>query len=150
MAMIAPMQIQPKRLGDYLEVMTKAVFQSGMSWKVVDAKWPGFHEVFGDFDQERLAALSPDEVVRVGQDTRIIRNRRKIESTIHNARTILDLDRDFNGFKNYLKSQPDFESLSRDLGKRFKFLRATGAYIFLWGMGERVPEHCEPAGRPPS
>jgi len=141
MAMIAPMQIQPKRLGDYLEVMTKAVFQSGMSWKVVDVKWPGFREVFGDFDPERLSDLSPDDVDRLAQDPRIIRNRRKIEATIQNAATMLALDREFQGFKNYLKSQSDFDTLSRDLVRRFKFLGTTGAYIFLWGVGEPVPEH---------
>jgi 3-methyladenine DNA glycosylase Tag len=149
MAMIAPMRVTPQKLGDYLEVMTKAVFQSGMSWKVVDAKWPGFHEVFGDFDPERLAELSPDDVDRIAQDTRVIRNRRKIEATVHNAATMLAVDREFKGFKNYLKSQHDFETLSRDLIKRFKFLGATGAYVFLYGVGEPVPEHCEPE-RPPS
>ena len=35
---IAPDQIEPASLGDYLEVMSKAIFQSGMSWKVVEAK----------------------------------------------------------------------------------------------------------------
>ena len=34
----APEQIEPKRAGDYLEVMSKAIFQAGMSWKVVDRK----------------------------------------------------------------------------------------------------------------
>ena len=38
----APEQIAPHSLNDYLEVMTKAVFQSGLSWKVVSNKWPGF------------------------------------------------------------------------------------------------------------
>jgi hypothetical protein len=33
--MEAPKQIKPRRLGDYLEVMSKAVFQTGISWKVV-------------------------------------------------------------------------------------------------------------------
>ena len=33
----APAQIKPQSLGDYLEAMSKAVFQSGMSWKVVEA-----------------------------------------------------------------------------------------------------------------
>src|SRR5712692_7733162 len=100
MAMIAPMRIEPRRLGDYLEVMTKAVFQSGISWKVVDAKWPGFREVFGDFDPERLADLSPDDVDRIAQDRRVIRNRRKIEATVQNAATMLALDREFGGFKS--------------------------------------------------
>lgn len=140
-APIAPMQIKPQRLGDYLEVMTKAVFQSGMSWRVVDAKWPGFREVFGDFDPARLAELSPDEIDRLAQDKRIIRNRRKIEATVANAQTMLALDSEYQGFGKYLKSQPDFASISRDLIRRFKFLGATGAYIFLYGVGEPVPEH---------
>ena len=41
-----PEKIRPRGLGDYLEVMSKAVFQPGMSWKVVDAKWPGTREAF--------------------------------------------------------------------------------------------------------
>lgn len=138
---IAPMRVTPQKLGDYLEVMTKAVFQSGMSWRVVDAKWPGFREVFGDFDPERLSELSPDEIDRIAQDPRIIRNRRKIEATLANAGTMLGLDRQFDGFAKYLKSLPNYEALSADLIKRFKFLGQTGAYIFLYGVGEPVPDH---------
>ena len=36
--MQAPTQIEIKSLGDYLEVMSKAVFQTGISWKVVESK----------------------------------------------------------------------------------------------------------------
>jgi 3-methyladenine DNA glycosylase Tag len=143
---VAPLRVEPKKLGDYLEVMTKAVFQSGMSWRVVDAKWPGFREVFGDFDPERIADLSPDEIDRIASDTRIIRNRRKVDATIANAVTMLDLDREYHGFGKYLKSQPDYDSLSGDLRKRFRFLGETGAYIFLYGVGEPVPEHDCPVG----
>lgn len=45
-----PERIQPETLGDYLEIMSKAVFQSGISWKVVGAKWPGIKEAFQGFD----------------------------------------------------------------------------------------------------
>ena len=45
-----PEQIKPKALGDYLEVMSKGTFQSGMSWAVVEAKWPGIRTAFKDFD----------------------------------------------------------------------------------------------------
>ena len=37
--MDAPQQIKPKELSDYLDVLTKAVFQSGISWRVVEVKW---------------------------------------------------------------------------------------------------------------
>ena len=40
----APTRIEPQELGDYLDVMSKAVFQSGMSWKVVEGKWDTFRD----------------------------------------------------------------------------------------------------------
>ena len=90
--MQAPTQIEPTGLADYLEIMTKAVFQSGMSWQVVEAKWAGFREAFEGFDPERIAAFDGDDVDRLAADTRIIRNRRKIEATVHNAEVLLALD----------------------------------------------------------
>ena len=50
-----PEKIQPKTLGDYLDVMSKSVFQSGMSWKVVEAKWDGTRDAFMGFDVDRVA-----------------------------------------------------------------------------------------------
>jgi len=119
---------------------------------VVEAKWPGTHEALHGFDPERLAALVPPEIDERAQDTRLIRNRRKIEATVENARTMLELDREHRGFKRYLRSFDDFDSLSRDLVKRFKFLGEMGAYYFLYVVGEDVPprEECgPPAARTP-
>ena len=45
-----PQQITPTKLADYLEVMTKAVFEGGINWKVIENKWPGFREAFHEFD----------------------------------------------------------------------------------------------------
>jgi 3-methyladenine DNA glycosylase Tag len=138
-----PQQIRPDSLANYLDVLTKAVFQSGISWRVVEAKWPGTREALLEFDPHRLADLTPDDVDRLAQDTRLIRNRRKIEATINNAQTLLDLDRDHNGFKQYLTSFPNYETLSADLIKRFKFLGRTGTYFFLYVVGEPVPPYAE-------
>ncbi len=141
--MHAPERITPGKLADYLEVLTRAVFQSGISWRVVEAKWPGTREALYDFDPRRLAELTPDDVDRLSQDQRLIRNRRKIEATVANAQTMLDLDREFHGFKRYLSSFDEFEAESADLVKRFKFLGATGAYYFLHMVGRPVPPHEE-------
>ena len=78
MAVEAPKKIQPKSVGDYLEVMSKSVFQSGMSWKVVENKWPGIREAFREFDAEAVADLSPDDLDELASDRRVIRNRRKL------------------------------------------------------------------------
>jgi DNA-3-methyladenine glycosylase I len=138
-----PPQIKPTKLGDYLEVMTKAVFQSGMSWKVVNAKWDGFREAFEGFDPEKIAAFTPDDTERLANDTRIIRNRRKIEATIDNAVEILALDREHGGFRNYLRGHDGFEETVADLRRHFRFLGDFGAYYFLYVVGEKVPPHEE-------
>ena len=108
--MQAPHQIEPTKLADYLEVLTKAVFQSGMSWRVVEAKWDGFREAFADFDPATIAAFTGDDIDSLAEDTRIIRNRRKIEATVTNAETILTLDGGPGGFIGWLRSQADFDA----------------------------------------
>jgi 3-methyladenine DNA glycosylase Tag len=137
--MHAPEQIVPNRLADYLDVLSKSVFQSGISWKVVDAKWPGTREALCDFDPRRLADLTPEDVDRLAQDTRLVRNRRKIEATIDNAETLLDLESQHGSFKAYLRSFSSYDALAADLVKRFKFLGEMGAYHFLYVVGEPVP-----------
>ncbi|MDA0797856.1 MAG: DNA-3-methyladenine glycosylase I [Chloroflexi bacterium] len=138
-----PEQITPTKLGDYLDVMSKAVFQSGISWRVVESKWAGTREVFRDFDPQTLTDLSPDEVDAMATDTRIIRNRRKVEAIITNARRMLELADEHGSFQAYLRSHPDFETLHKDLRKNFKFLRDMGVYYMLYLVGEQVPDHTE-------
>ena len=73
-------------------------------------------------------------------DTRVVRNRPKIEATIENARTILDLTDEFGSMRKYLASLGGFEPQVRDLKKRFKLVGDMGAFQFLWSVGEDVPE----------
>jgi 3-methyladenine DNA glycosylase Tag len=136
-----PTQIKPKGLADYLDVLSRAVFQSGITWRVVDAKWEGTREAFRGFDPQKVANLTPKQIDALAQDTRLIRNRRKIDATVENAEAMLALEREYGTFKKYLRSHPDFETLSADLVKRFKFLGDMGAYHFLYVVGEKVPDH---------
>jgi hypothetical protein len=138
-----PEQITPTKLGDYLDVMSKAVFQSGISWRVVEAKWAGTREVFRDFDPQTLIELSPDEMDAMATDTRIIRNRRKVEAIIRNARRMLELADEHGSFQVYLRSHPDFGALHKDLRKNFKFLGDMGVYYMLYVVGEQVADHTE-------
>ena len=147
-----PPKIQPRSLADYLEVMSKAVFQTGMSWKIVGAKWPGIKEAFRGFDPEAVAHLTPDEVDSLTNDPRLIRHRRKIEATVDNARRMLELDERYGSFLDYLRSHGGFEQTVADLRKQFKFLGDMGCYYFLWVASEEVPsyeEWCASRGRTP-
>ena len=55
--MEAPVQIKPTKLADYLEVLSKAVFEAGMNWKVIENKWPGFQAAFDGYDPVKVSAL---------------------------------------------------------------------------------------------
>jgi len=117
-----PPKVRPKNLAGYLDSMTMRVFEAGMSWKVVEDKWSGIEEAFHGFDPEWVAGMSPSDVDHLDSDPRVIRNRRKIEATVSNARTMLDLDSTHHGFRRYLESFSDYEAFSKDLQRRFHFL----------------------------
>ena len=141
--MQAPGKIDPQSPGDYLEIMSKVVFQSGMSYKVVEAKWPGIREAFHGFDAAKGAGMNPSEIDQLTQDPKVIRNRRKLESVVSNAQVLLELDSQFGGFRKYLRSHGEFVSLVKDLRKRFKFLGEMGCYYYLYVVGEEVQPHEE-------
>ena len=122
---------QPITLADYLETMSKAVFQAGISWKVVDAKWPGILKAMRGFDPVVVSKLSGADIDRLMQDTRMIRNRRKLEGIVLNARKMLELDKEFKSFRRYLRAQGTFAETAAALHRDFKYVGESGAYYFL-------------------
>lgn len=73
------------------ERLTLEAFQSGLSWLTILRKRPAFRRAFDDFDLEKVAAYGQGEVDRLLGDAGIVRNRRKIDAAIANARASLDL-----------------------------------------------------------
>ncbi|OFW57080.1 MAG: hypothetical protein A2133_06150 [Actinobacteria bacterium RBG_16_64_13] len=140
---------KPKSLAGYLEDMSKVIFTAGINWKVVESKWPGIKDAFVDFDPDKVAALSPDDVDRLAVDQRLIRNRKKIEAIVDNAARLLQLDKEAGGFDKYLASRGDFEAKVEDMRRNFAFLGPTSAHIFVAMVGEPVPESymCEQMGK---
>jgi len=134
-----PGQIVPVRLGDYLDVMTRAVFQAGLSWASIARRWDGFVAAFDGFDCEKVAAYTEGDVDRLMRDERILHSARKIRATIANAQKLLELDRAHGGFARYLRSFPDYASLSADLRKQFKFMGGMNVWYFLFRVREPVP-----------
>ena len=139
--MQAPERIEPRGLAEYLEVMSKSVFQSGISWKVVASKWPGTHEAFREFDPQAIAGFTERDLDELTKDTRIIRNRRKIEAVVGNAARMLELEKQHGSFRAYLRSLGGFEETVKDLRKQFRFLGDMGAFHFLYVVNEEVPSY---------
>ena len=137
--MHGPEKIHPHGLADYLEIMSKAVFQTGISWRVVDSKWPGIREAFKGFDPVAISHFNQKQIDALVEDTRVIRNRHKIVGIAENAQRMLELDKEHGGFQKYLRSFGSYEGLVKDLKKQFKFMGDSGIYYFLWVVGEKVP-----------
>ena len=142
-----PVRIQPTKLADYLEVLSKAVFEAGMNWQVIERKCPGFREAFDGFDPATIAAYSPDDIDRLLGDPRIIRYGRKVHATVHNASAMIEAEKEFGSFARYLEAKRPFESQLADIKQRFKHIGNFGVYYFLYVVGEQVPEHHEYAAK---
>jgi len=138
-----PTRIEPKGTADYLEVMSKAVFKAGMAWRVVDNKWDGIREAFHGFDVERVASMGEPEIDALAQDTRVIRNRRKLNAIVSNAARLVELEAEHGSIKKYLRGAGDFAGQSKTLKKDFKFMGDFGCYYFLYVVGETVPDYHE-------
>jgi DNA-3-methyladenine glycosylase I len=138
-----PPQRRPKDLAGYLEALSRPVFQAGMSWRVIDAKWDGIRDAFAGFDPTLVANYGQDDVERLLGDPRVVRSKAKIEATIDNAQTLLELDQEYGGFARYLRSHSSFEQTVGDLKRRFRFIGDSGAYHFLWTVKERTPPYEE-------
>jgi|SRR5271165_551647 len=134
-----PEPLEPQSLADYLAVMSRAVFQAGLSWKLIESKWDAYRRLFDDFDPVRVAAYDDTDIDRILADGGIVRTRKKIAGTVQNARTLLALEREHAGFRNYLRSFPSYAELVAELRKRFAFLGDLSAYYFLFRVGEAVP-----------
>ena len=138
-----PDQIVPSSLNDYLDVQSKAVFQSGISWKVVEAKWPDTRDAFHGFDVRTVANMHEGDLEELAKDTRVIRNQRKLAAIVYNAQQMLRLDEEHDGFRNYLRAHGDFAGTLKAMKKDFRFMGPFGVYYFLYVVGEEVPPHDE-------
>ncbi|MGZ4199212.1 MAG: DNA-3-methyladenine glycosylase I [Thermoleophilia bacterium] len=134
---------KPASLAGYLEALSRPVFSTGMTWRVIEAKWDGIRDAFAGFDPERVAAMTDADVDRLLEDPRIIRNRKKVEATVVNAERMLELDSEHGSFGSWLGSFGSFDETVAALRREFRFLGDMGAYLFLWTVEQPVPSHEE-------
>ena len=73
------------------ERISLEAFQSGLSWATILRKRPAFRSAFADFDPDAVALYADDDRRRLLADADIVRNVRKIEATIENARATVAL-----------------------------------------------------------
>ncbi len=131
---------QLRRVADdrWLSEITKRVFQAGFNWKVVENKWPGFEEAFEGFNPNYVAALSDDDLDRLLQDKRVVRQWRKLDATRRNARFLVDLAGEHGSAAAFFADSPPtaYIDLLAVLKSRGAWLGGTTAQYFLRGMGQ--------------
>lgn len=134
-----PERIEEPTRSDYLAVMSRAIFQAGLSWQLIASKWDAYLRLFDDFEPRLVAAYGEGEIDRIMADGGVVRTRKKIVATIENARTLLALEAEHGTIAAYLRSFTAYDDVAADLRRRFKFLGPLSVYYFLFRCGERVP-----------
>ncbi|MFD1464800.1 DNA-3-methyladenine glycosylase I [Lapidilactobacillus mulanensis] len=138
------------------EFLVIAVFQAGLSWKVAASKIPIFRQVFADFDYHQVAGFDEPELETIMKTDGMIRNPRKVQAIITNARAIMQLAPEFPDFNSYLwhftennawtmqiepGTPPNQQSslgtiVAKDMKKRgFKFVGPTTVQLLLIASG---------------
>ncbi len=134
------------------ERLSLEAFQSGLSWLTILRKRPAFRAAFAGFEPAEVARFDEADIARLVTDTSIVRNRAKIEATVHNARAVLDLDRPFDALLwSFAPSAPSDAprtlddvpattdqsvAMSRELKSLgFRFVGPTTAYALMQATG---------------
>jgi len=129
--------------------------QAGLSWITVLKRRENYRKLFHNFDPQKVAAMSDDELEDILQDPGVIRNRLKIFSVRTNARIFIKIQEEFGSFDSYLWSKtPDplvgkwknkeevptssllSDAISKDLKKRgMSFVGSTIIYAYMQAVG---------------
>ncbi len=127
-----------EKLGDdrFLAEMTRCVFQAGFVWRVINQKWDDFETVFFGFAPEKMVLLSPEQLERIAQDTRIVRNHQKVLTVPRNARYLLDMAAEHGSFAKFVARWPDETLLDLHLHMKKHGSRLGGV------TGQRVLRNC--------
>ena len=120
------------------EVMSLQVFQAGLTWRMILARRDAFRKAFHGWQIDKVAALGPESVDTLLVDASIIRNRKKIEACIANARIVQGIQRDHGSFCNWfyqVLQGDDLTLLQKTLRDTFKFVGPEIARMWLLASG---------------
>jgi DNA-3-methyladenine glycosylase I len=130
--------------------------QAGLSWLTILKRREGYKRLYEDFDPQVVSRYDEKKISEMLLDPGIIRNRKKIESSINNAQNFLKIQEEFGSFSSYLwgfidgkqvvnhfadfsqvqATTPLSDTISKDLKQRgFNFVGSTIIYAHLQATG---------------
>ena len=142
--------------GKLFELLVLESAQAGLSWITILRRREGYRRAFEGFDPRVVARYGEERVAALLEDPGIIRNRKKVESAVSNARAFLEIQESFGSFSAYLWGFLDgepvvnhwkdiseipaktelSEAISRDMKSRgFSFFGPVACYAFLQSAG---------------
>lgn len=140
----------------HYEFLVLETSQAGLSWLTLLRKREGYRKAFSDFNYNKVAMYTDSDINGLVNNAGIIRNRRKIEAAIHNARCFIDIQKEFGSFDAYcwafVDGRPkkniftsgtqvpvttvESDNFSKDLKKRgFKFIGSIVMYAHMQAVG---------------
>ncbi len=130
--------------------------QAGLSWATILKRRENYRQAYDNFDPAKVAKYDDAKVAELLANAGIIRNRKKIESSIKNAKCFLEIQQEFGSFDKYIWAFVDFkpvinswktlselpamtelsDRISKDLKKRgFSFVGSTIIYAHIQAIG---------------
>ena len=140
----------------HFEFLVLESAQAGLSWLTVLRKRENYRKAYDKFDVDKVSQYDDKKIEELLQNEGIIRNRKKIEASVNNAKCFIEIQREFGSFDKYIwdfvnncpivNSWNDVsevpatselsDKVSKDLKKRgFKFLGSTIVYAHLQATG---------------
>jgi DNA-3-methyladenine glycosylase I len=131
-------------------------FQAGLRWITILKKRLNFGQAFDNFDAKKIVRYDEKKIEELMQNSGIVRNRRKIEAAVVNAKAFLEVQKEFGSFSDYIWSFVNgtpvvnkwkrmgeipantelSDKISKDLKKRgFTFVGSTIIYAFMQATG---------------
>jgi DNA-3-methyladenine glycosylase I len=134
------------------EMLTLEGAQAGLSWSTILRKREGYRHAFAGFDAEKVARFTKRDVERLLRDPGIVRNRLKVESTVNNAKRVVELESLGDYLWGFVDGEPlvnrwrklgeipaettESKAMSKDLKKQgFRFVGPTVCYAFMQACG---------------
>lgn len=130
--------------------------QAGLSWETILNKSDHFDCAYEQFEIAKVASFNEEKIAALLQDAGIVRNRLKVRAAVNNAQKVLEIQKEFGSFSQYLWGFTDqkpiqhhftaleevpatstlSDQITKDLKKRgFKFVGSTIIYAFLQAVG---------------
>jgi DNA-3-methyladenine glycosylase I len=125
---------KPKSDQEYFEILCLCVLQTGLSWEMVRRNWRKYRKCFLNFNPNKLSKTKVKELLK---QPGIIKNEKKIEATIHNAKEFLKIKKEYGSFSNFLESLKKLKDkeVFKIFRERFKYIGNYNAEYYLHSVG---------------